>query len=255
MRAHRLPQFRAWLSDGDAMALLELAHRCIACRSESDFLALFPELQELLPFDYTYAMSGRHDANSDRVFPVHGINVSFPEEGCREYLSRNYFQVDPIMRQGLTARGVQHYSEEGIDRPREVTSLCLDFGVRQGYVFGSGPLGPQENGSLFFFKGPSMKFDRRFVAVLEFAAPHLHLAFSRVLRAENAVARVIALSSREKEVLQWLEQGKSSWDISVILGISERTVNYHVYNITRKLGVARRSQVLAIATSLGLLGG
>jgi len=61
------------------------------------------------------------------------------------------------------------------------------------------------------------------------------------------------ISRREKEVLDWLKDGKSSWDISVILGISERTVYFHVSNIMNKLGASNRSQALSIATRLGLV--
>jgi DNA-binding CsgD family transcriptional regulator len=51
-----------------------------------------------------------------------------------------------------------------------------------------------------------------------------------------------SLSPREREVLKWLRLGKTSWDISVILRISERTVNYHVGNIMKKLDVTNRLQ-------------
>jgi butyryl-CoA dehydrogenase len=63
----------------------------------------------------------------------------------------------------------------------------------------------------------------------------------------------IGISPREKEVLDWLKQGKSSWDISVILGISERTVYFHVSNLMKKLGASNRPQAVAIATRLGLV--
>ncbi len=42
--------------------------------------------------------------------------------------------------------------------------------------------------------------------------------------------------------------------ISVILGISERTVNYHVYNVIQKLGVTNRPQAVAVAAHYGLIG-
>jgi DNA-binding CsgD family transcriptional regulator len=58
------------------------------------------------------------------------------------------------------------------------------------------------------------------------------------------------LSKREREVLGWLRMGKTSWDISVILRISERTVNYHVNNIIRKLGVVNRMQAVSMAANL-----
>lgn len=58
-----------------------------------------------------------------------------------------------------------------------------------------------------------------------------------------------SLSIREREVLMWLRCGKTSWAISVILRISERTVNYHVNNIIRKLGVSSRMQAVSIAVN------
>lgn len=55
------------------------------------------------------------------------------------------------------------------------------------------------------------------------------------------------LSGREQEVLGLMSQGKTSWAIARILGISERTVNFHIYNIMLKLDVTRRSQAVSVA--------
>lgn len=63
----------------------------------------------------------------------------------------------------------------------------------------------------------------------------------------------IHISEREKEVLQWIEQGKSSSEISLILGISQRTVNSYVYNIMEKLEAVNRPQMVAIALRKGIL--
>jgi len=41
--------------------------------------------------------------------------------------------------------------------------------------------------------------------------------------------------------------------MSVILRISESTVNFHVYNIMQKLGAINRPQAVAVATHLGLI--
>lgn len=61
------------------------------------------------------------------------------------------------------------------------------------------------------------------------------------------------LSLREKEVLKWLKMGKSSWDISIILDISERTVNFHITNIMNKLDAMTRTQAVAISIERGLI--
>lgn len=61
------------------------------------------------------------------------------------------------------------------------------------------------------------------------------------------------LSPREKEVLNWLKKGKTSWDISVILCISERTVNFHIKNIMQKLDAVSRIHAVAKAIEKGLI--
>ncbi len=61
------------------------------------------------------------------------------------------------------------------------------------------------------------------------------------------------LSEREKEVLGWLTKGKSSWDVSAILNISERTVNFHVQNIMQKLNAVSRTQAVAVALEKGII--
>jgi DNA-binding CsgD family transcriptional regulator len=61
------------------------------------------------------------------------------------------------------------------------------------------------------------------------------------------------ITRREIEVLQWLQQGKSSWEISKILGLSERTVNFHVYNVMEKIKAVNRLQMVSIALRLRLI--
>ncbi|MEY9127032.1 DNA-binding CsgD family transcriptional regulator [Bradyrhizobium sp. USDA 336] len=63
----------------------------------------------------------------------------------------------------------------------------------------------------------------------------------------------VVLSGREKQCLRWIEQGKSSWEIGVILNVSENTVNFHVKNATRKLETTSRTQCVVKARRLGLL--
>ena len=64
---------------------------------------------------------------------------------------------------------------------------------------------------------------------------------------EDAPNRLHSLSPREREVLQWVSQGKSSREISALLGISSRTVNEHVTSAVRKLRANNRTHAVAIA--------
>lgn len=56
-----------------------------------------------------------------------------------------------------------------------------------------------------------------------------------------------SLTEREAECLRWLSVGKSDGEISSILGISPRTVRFHIDNAKVKLGAATRIQAVAKA--------
>jgi len=73
------------------------------------------------------------------------------------------------------------------------------------------------------------------------------------LLSRDADSGEVRLTDREKQALTWAARGKSSADIAVILDISERTVNFHMDNAMRKLGVATRIQAAVKCAMLGLI--
>jgi DNA-binding NarL/FixJ family response regulator len=60
------------------------------------------------------------------------------------------------------------------------------------------------------------------------------------------------LTPREREVLAQLSLGGSDLAISQQLGISKRTVRYHLQNIYSKLGIKHRSEAIVWAVRAGL---
>ncbi|WP_302479202.1 helix-turn-helix domain-containing protein, partial [Burkholderia cenocepacia] len=69
----------------------------------------------------------------------------------------------------------------------------------------------------------------------------------------DIATRMSGMSSRERQCLQWCSAGKTSWEIGEILGITERTVNFHIGNVVRKLNAKGRRHAVTKAISLGLL--
>lgn len=59
------------------------------------------------------------------------------------------------------------------------------------------------------------------------------------------------LTPREREVVQWVAQGKTSHETSVIIGISARTVEQHVQASMVKLGATNRVQLAVEAAKRG----
>ncbi len=249
-----LPKIDANLSGNDAITLLEIIHAAISCTTEMDFEAVFPKIQELFPFDFATVLTGHHDQRLGAV-PGHSVNISFPEAWLREYMSRNYFQVDAILKENYSTYEVQFWpvDRKRLQRLDEITSLGMDFNLRECCTHGLPPSSREKDGSMFCFAGKSLAKTNRTECILRLVVPHLHMAFANLSGSIQSAAATPVLSCREKEVLDWLKQGKSSWEISVILDISERTVNFHVYNIMRKLGATNRAQAVAVAASLGLV--
>ncbi|MBV8172214.1 MAG: response regulator transcription factor [Candidatus Eremiobacteraeota bacterium] len=62
-----------------------------------------------------------------------------------------------------------------------------------------------------------------------------------------------ALSEREREVLRCVSDGLSNKQIARRLGITERTVKFHVNSIMTKLGAENRAQAVALAARRRLL--
>jgi two-component system, NarL family, response regulator DegU len=62
-----------------------------------------------------------------------------------------------------------------------------------------------------------------------------------------------ALTKREREVLQLMNLGNTNNKIALALKTSERTVEFHVSNILRKLGVKNRQEAIAYNKEKGLL--
>ncbi|MBF0251225.1 MAG: helix-turn-helix transcriptional regulator, partial [Alphaproteobacteria bacterium] len=61
------------------------------------------------------------------------------------------------------------------------------------------------------------------------------------------------LSQREQECLTWASQGKTAWETSEILMISENTVRDYIKSACKKLGVYSKNHAIVKAMLLGLI--
>jgi DNA-binding CsgD family transcriptional regulator len=58
-------------------------------------------------------------------------------------------------------------------------------------------------------------------------------------------SEALVVSARELDCLRWVAAGKSAWEASVILGISERTVRFHLNSAREKLNCTTTTQAVA----------
>jgi len=75
----------------------------------------------------------------------------------------------------------------------------------------------------------------------------------RNLNSNKCLSDEQVISVRERECLQWASIGKTSWEISQIVGLTESTVIYHLRNATRKLDAANRLHAVAKALKASII--
>jgi transcriptional regulator EpsA len=125
-------------------------------------------------------------------------------------------------------------------------------------VHGSGRLAG--GSTLFALCGWAARPATRHAHFLALLLPHLHLALLRLSEAaardapaRAGVASARPLSARETEILGWVREGKSNYEVGCILGISALTVKNHLQRIYRTLGVSNRTHALSRGLALRLL--
>lgn len=80
---------------------------------------------------------------------------------------------------------------------------------------------------------------------------HLIKFKSHNLKLETQTLKLkLKITRREADVLIWVAKGKTDWEIAQILSISERTVNKHLEQIYRKLGVNNRTSATTLAINV-----
>ncbi len=98
----------------------------------------------------------------------------------------------------------------------------------------------------------------RMQADLQLLAVHALVAARRILVRPVPPAieamQLPRLSPREIEVLRWTDEGKTAYEIAIILQVKERTVNSYLELAKEKLGVVgKKGQAVKVARALGLI--
>lgn len=245
------------LSKQDMIILLELVHESLSCGSEDEIRNVMSKLSALIPYQAAVSFISKIGANGT-LGSMTVVNVDYPVEYLVE-LGKNGLAIkDPIVIENFKSFKMQYWADtfkrhhSFTEDTRKILALAEDFGFHKvrsgcGYAHGVSNLKRTE-GTFFCYQG--LERSSRTEEILELVIPHFHEALRRV----STISRNgPPLTSKETEILKWVKQGKTTWDISTILGISERTVKFHVANILQKLDAATRAHAVAIALERKLI--
>ena len=96
----------------------------------------------------------------------------------------------------------------------------------------------------FIFRSSRRDFTERDRLVLELLQPHLEHIDETFERRER-IRTDVPLTRREREILRWVEAGKTNAEVAQVLWISPLTVRKHLENVYEKLGVRTRTAAVA----------
>ena len=87
-----------------------------------------------------------------------------------------------------------------------------------------------------------------------FVTPTIAAKITHTLSAEEVSLDALEeLTVRQREVLQLLAEGRSAKEISSILNLSRRTVEYHKYHLMKILGLHKSAELIQFAVAHGLV--
>ena len=246
---HKLSQ----LSKRDLLFLLELINRSTTTHTDEEMRNLLLCTKHLIPAEDIVAGLACMNIQSQVIEVKKIANVSYSPDWLALYMDRKYYLIDPVLKTHYKHFGTQIWSEtykkHSSPSEKDFIKHSQNYGLINGVSIGA----PSSltAGSLFSFAGRHIPAHERHLIVLECLIPHLHAALLNLV--SQPTSTDISLTSREKEVLQWTIKGKTNWEISQLLQISERTVMFHVFNAMGKLKARSRTQAVATALRLGFL--
>ncbi len=185
------------------------------------------------------------------------LATTYPQDWVAYYDEQDYYRIDPVIPYAATSRGPVLWEDmaaapERSDIQRAFFAEAREAGLHQGLIV---PLhGPQGELLVVSLASEFTEVDPKdHLREMQALTLQFHADFVDKLLPGGGIAVPFALSDREKECLLWSARGKSSWDIGLILGVSEHTVNFHMKNALNKLGCSNRVVGVVKAVRLGLI--
>jgi LuxR family quorum sensing-dependent transcriptional regulator len=199
-------------------------------------------------FEWAFAGQVPSAAAKPRDIPSHVLFQEFPEGWAERYNENHYALRDPVVRhlqhQQSPFTWEESYAAEALrENVKLVGGEAAAFGLKTGYVIPIQLIGGVL--AAVSFGASHAEFDPSHLAELAFAA---NFALGHLLRLRRKpVNRERTVTPRERECILWASEGKTDWEISVILGISRPTVAKHLLSARQRLDVMNRAHLIGEA--------
>jgi len=192
--------------------------------------------------------------NTSNTTPDVRILSSQPQQWREHYQQSNYFEHDIRVSHSRYKNTPLIWLDtlELDDTNKQMFNEASDFGIVSGITFPYHGIGSEFG---FITGTVSEQFERS--SLNSIVTQHsLYLLGAALFdqhyqHKDNFVKN--PLTMRERECLRWAAEGKTAWEMSVILRISERTACFHLDNAKKKLNSVTRTGAVSKALLHSLL--
>lgn len=180
---------------------------------------------------------------------------NYPPVWQRRYEEMGYLRVDPTVQRAIVSDEVMVWDDALYAQAPELRADAAAHGLCHGVAV------PRRDAKGMVSLLSFVRSDTP-VTPEELAEKHERMLWLSVLCHDGMLKvwgdllrddAAMSLSVRERDVLRWACDGKTSTDIAQIMEISEATVNFHTRNACAKLGTSNRTAAAVRAALLGLL--
>lgn len=244
--------------------LFSVIQRSCKVKSHLDFFVwLQNSVVEFIPHDALMAIwgnfndeAGQDSLTYDVASNIDGFNTralmhsSRDVNQCIAYLhqlwlehDRNFYALNNLGNSEFDCKFRKLFP----DLPQEFKSLLV-FGI-------SDVRGGKDCLYVFFSKNQKFQIKNN---VMDFLMPQIDYVLRKIqcfgstklLTKTTLPLKLLSLTEREVEVVDWIKAGKTNQEIASILSITENTVKSHLKRVYHKLNVSKRAQAVAILSKV-----
>jgi LuxR family transcriptional regulator len=223
-----------------------------ASASTTDLLNELRAIVQDLGFEYcSYVLTVPVSLTSPRMV----WSSNYPNAWLEHYQEKNYLTVDPIVGMASSDPRPVVWDSQAAKSRHTFWDEAEAFGIRHGWTLMT--RGPRMSTGLLSLArshdaiSPNELDDKDMQLV--WLSHQIHGLIDPAELRSSLPDSAQHLTEREREVLRWSAEGKTADETGLILGITERTVTYHVTSAMCKLDVTNKTQAVARALLLKLI--
>lgn len=234
--------------------------------NQSDFVSLISEAKsdyQLLDicgrigaqFDLPHFMIMNLPGAEDHKLSDLGLVSNWPEFLIAAYDANNLLDHSPVISRLKASTAPFVFEVEAINKNREdgnallAAQLFNSFGINSGVYF-SVHLTNGQLGAVSFCGGGEPP-DHEQIVELNYLANLIYSKLNQL--GHNDKKSAFDLKKNEINCLKWTSQGKTSWEIASIMGLSEHTVNHYLTSAAQKLDTSNRTHAVSKAIRLKII--